>query len=381
MELNLNSVNDRLADSARSKIIEIERDRVVGADPSENIAGRTVREVVTNHQITTSDRLGLYREKGWHGLGETIEDGLSGEDAVRRYLPWSVERVQAEVTIGGMTRPIPVWANVRSDNEEILGLVGPDFTAVQNIEIGKFGDAIVGADAAVTMETCGSLLGGRKVFLLLRVPREVRVGKSGDDLTIPYLLIANGHDGSMAMTVLWTMERVVCNNTYTRALGRATNAVDEGTAFRIRHVGDVAGQLEQARRVLGIAASGLTEYETRARALAEKFPAVSAIEEYFRAVYVSTFGAAPTDGPKELVEAWEMRRDRVVGEMTAILDSDSCRIDGIGGSMWAALNAVTEWMDKKRSPGIKGDRRDHLKVLGAGAVSKRRAMAMALATL
>mgnify|MGYP001810371937 CR=1 FL=1 len=71
-----------------------------------------------------------------------------------------------------------MWANVRSDTREILGVVGPEFVPVQNIDLGKFADAMVGANAAVKMETCGSLLGGRKVFLLA-FPARSGSGRTG----------------------------------------------------------------------------------------------------------------------------------------------------------------------------------------------------------
>lgn len=376
---NLSTANQSLADAARKDVVPVEIQRVQTFDPAEFGGLRTITERRTNHLVTMKDRLGQYQTKGWHGLGEIVEDGKTGEEAVREFLPWSIERVQSFVELDGARKPLPVWANVRSDTREILGVVGPEYTPVQNIDLGKFADAMVGADSAVRMETCGSLLGGRKVFLLVRVPREVRVGKNGDDVSVPFLLLANGHDGSMAMTVLWTIERVCCANSYTRALGAVRGSLAEGTAFRIKHVGDVAGQLEEARRVLGIAATGLTQYEEQARALAATAKPISAIEEYFRSVFEAQFGGKPEDDLD--ATAWEIRRDKVVGEWKTLLDSETNTIDGIGGTLWAALNAVTEWNDHRRSPGVKGDRRDHLRVLGAGAAAKRHAMRLALAAV
>jgi phage/plasmid-like protein (TIGR03299 family) len=376
---DLSAANDLLANAGRRDVISVDVQRVITADAAEFGGARTVTEATRRHEITTRDRVAAFGVRGWHGLGEVVDEGLSGEEAVRRFLPWSVERVPAYITLDGREVPLPVWANVRSDSREVLGLVGPDYKAVQNIDLGKFADSLVGADASLTMETCGSLLAGRKVFLLVRVPKEIRVGKNGDDVTLPYLLLANGHDGSMAMTVLWTMERVVCRNTYVRALGPASNAVAEGTAFRIRHNQDVAAGLAEARRVLGIATAGLTQYEKQAQLLAATGKTVLAIDEYFEAVFAATFGARPEDDLDAV--AWEVRRSKVVGEWRTLLDSETNRIDGIGGTLWAALNAVTEWNDFSRSPGVRGDRRDHLKVLGSAAVAKRTAMRLALAAV
>lgn len=330
------------------------------------------------HGITSVDRVALYAKQAWHGLGEVIQEGLSGEDAVRRYLPWSIERIQATIELDGRTCPLPVWANIRSDTRDILGVVGPNYQPVQNIELGRFADALIGADASASMETCGSLLGGRKVFLTLRVPREIRVGKTGGDVTLPYLFLANGHDGSMAMSVMWTMIRVVCLNTYTRALGAASSLSDD-RVFKIRHTGDVAGQVAEARRVLGIAAKGLSQYEQQAQALASASRPKTAIREYFESVFAAQYGPKPEDVLD--ATAWELRRDKVVGDWLSLYDSEKNTIDGIGGTLWAAFNAVTEWTDYQRSPGIKGDRRHHHRLLGAGAEAKRIAMRLALAAI
>jgi len=198
-------------------------------------------------------------------------------------------------------------------------------------------------------------------------------------VTIPYLLIANGHDGKMALTALWTMDRVVCNNTYTRALGAVAGSLAEGTAFRIRHTGDVAAQLDEARKVLGIAAKGLTQYEAQAKALAAAERPTSGIEDYFRSVFECEFGAKPEDDLD--ATAWEIRRDKVVAEWKTIFDSETCTFDGIGGTLWAAVNAVTQWVDRDRSKGVKGDRRQHLNLIGRGASAKRDAMRLALAAV
>jgi phage/plasmid-like protein (TIGR03299 family) len=370
------SINAKLADQARGDIIEVERVRVITADAAEYGGARTVREAVTNHQLTRSDSLGLARVPGWHGLGTVIDDNLTGEDAMKRFCGWWVESRPVFCEVNGERRELPARANVRSDTGEVLGLVSDGYRIVQNVDLGRFADALVGADAALTMETCGSLLGGRKVFLLVKAPKSVRVGKSGEDETVPYLLLSNAHDGSMALSACWTMVRVVCNNTYTQALGGIDASVRAGTAFRVRHDGDIASAMVEARRVLGIAAKGLTTYEQTAQRLAGISMDATSRAEYFDAAYSAIFGAEP-----ELLEhreAYAEKRAKVLAEWRAAMDRPEQCIDGIGGTAWALLNAVTEWMDHNRSPKVQGSRRDHLKLLGEGAAAKRTAMRLIL---
>ncbi len=376
------SVNDKLSAKAKSDAIVVDDTRVRTYDAAE-FAGLSRTQRTTNHQLTPRDRLGLYKTRGWHGLGEVIDEGLSGEDAVKRYLGWWVEEHAVFAEIDGVRKPLPAKVTVRSDTREILGMVAADYVVVQNLQMGKIADSIVGQDAAVTMETCGSLLAGRKVFLTLRVPREVRVGKTGEDVSVAFLLLSSAHDGSAALSASWCFDRVVCNNTLTSALAGIDARVEAGTAFRIRHSGDVQGAIVEARKILGIASRGLDRYEEIAKQLSSVFPKAGGVDRYFRMAYASIYGEVKDeDAPeqKEQDEIARIRRNRIVEEWHAAMGQEEQRLDGIGGSLWAAFNAVSGWQDHKRmSDGVASDRRIHSNLLGVSSLAKRKALRTALA--
>lgn len=382
---SLNRANNDLAADARSKIIEVEQERVIGGDPSENIRGRTVREMVTNHQITIDDRLAAYKTPGWHGLGEVIAEELAGREAIDRYLGWRVIQEPVFTEINGEKRVLPLKANFRSDTKDLLGVVSQDYVLVQNNDLGDFADALLAEAKAdgvkVNMETCGSLLGGRKVFLTLKTDREIRVGRTGQDVTVPLLTLLNGHDGSLAMTACWTQVRVVCNNTFTMALGSAERDATDGRAFRIRHVGKVADYLTSAKSALGIAIKGLERYQEAASRMADRKLTREELRHYFEEVYDAQFGAVPTEGVSEVIERATERRNTIIRDWTKLMGDDANLIDGIEGTLWAAFNAVTAWQDHVRATNrIKlEDRRQHLRLLGAGAVDKRKAYQQAMA--
>ena len=72
--------------------------------------------------------------------------------------------------------------------------------------------------AGVSYETAGSLQGGRKVWLLARMPHRYII--AGDEIA-PYLVVMNSHDGSSGIKVAMTPIRVVCQNTLNLALDSA----------------------------------------------------------------------------------------------------------------------------------------------------------------
>jgi hypothetical protein len=74
--------------------------------------------------------------------------------------------------------------------------------------------------------------------MLARIPKELRVGNT-DDTILPYVLLANSHDGSLALRVVPTSVRVVCQNTLNLALGRAGS-----TGVAIRHLDSLEDRVQ-----------------------------------------------------------------------------------------------------------------------------------------
>lgn len=193
------------------------------------------------HEITSSDGLVLARKMAWHGLGIIVQDSPSAVESLKlAKLDWSVEQWPMSATNGQVRRVIDSHVlNVRSDNHEELGVVGSGYQPVQNADLAAFVDAL-GLDGSIKIESAGSIRGGKRLWFLAQGES---VWASESDETKTYLLICNGHDGSLAVTAQPTTVRVVCSNTLHMALS------DRSKAVRFRHEGNVSDKLEAARRV------------------------------------------------------------------------------------------------------------------------------------
>ena len=121
-------------------------------------------------------------------------------------------------------------------------MVTDRYKVVQNTEAFAFTDNLLGE--GVKYETAGSLQGGKKVWLLARLPREYIM--YGERIT-PYLVFSNTHDGSGAVKVAITPVRIVCNNTLNLALSTANRC------FSIVHTGDIKGKIDEAKQTLFMA--------------------------------------------------------------------------------------------------------------------------------
>ena len=181
------------------------------------------------------------RETPWHGLGTRVKEAPSSKDAlIYAGLDWKV--IQEPVYTDSQELIEGYKANVRDSDRRVLGVVTDRYKVIQNEEAFAFTDALLGE--GVRYETAGSLQGGKKVWMLARMPHEYII--TGERIS-PYLLFSNTHDGSGAIKVALTPIRVVCNNTLNLALSTAKRS------WSMIHTGDIQGKLQEAKDTLLLA--------------------------------------------------------------------------------------------------------------------------------
>ncbi|MCF2616337.1 DUF945 domain-containing protein [Oscillibacter valericigenes] len=187
------------------------------------------------------------REKPWHGLRTEIREAPASADAlIAAGLDWTVEQQDVYSEDG---TPIPGYkVNTRSADQAALGIVSDRYKVVQNKDAFQFTDDLLGE--GVTYETAGSLQGGRKVWMLARMPQRYII--AGDEIT-PYMVVMNSHDGSSGIKVAMTPIRVVCQNTLNLALNTAKRI------WAAKHTENVMNRVYEARDTLLLAETYMAE--------------------------------------------------------------------------------------------------------------------------
>ncbi|MEY8334900.1 DUF932 domain-containing protein [Lachnospiraceae bacterium 47-T17] len=187
------------------------------------------------------------RVKPWHGIGTIVEDCPSAGEAVRLAgLDWKVEQKDV-YTAGG--QPIPGYkANVRDCDQSVLGVVSDRYQVVQNEEAFAFTDELLGR--GIRYETAGSLQGGRRTFILARLPERFII--AGDEIT-PYFVIMNSHDASCSIKAAMTPVRVVCQNTLNLALRTAKRT------WTAKHTTSIMERIDDAKVTLQLAERYMAE--------------------------------------------------------------------------------------------------------------------------
>lgn len=272
----------------------------------------------------------------WHGLGQRLDAPATAQEAIAAAgLDYDVALAELSTTDG---IPVPQKrAVIRTDTNDVLGVVGSNYVPVQNRQAFAFLDAIA-ADGGLRYHTAGALRRGERIWLLAKLPGQIRV-RSSEDISQKYLLLSNSHDGSSALRVHYTAIRVVCANTLAMA-----DREGRGEGIAIRHQGDLAAKVREAQRVLGLAHRFFDHLEGQLDLLARHYPSHAQVSAYFKALYPD-----PEEGNPA-------RAQNVRDELFQLFESGQGQeIPEIRSTTWAALNAVTEYVDHHRPTRAKSD--------------------------
>lgn len=262
------------------------------------------------------------REKPWHGLGTMVMEAPDSRKALELAgLNWSVFQ-QELITADGV--PISGFkANLRSTDNQVLGVVSDRYKVVQNEEAFAFTDALLGE--GVRYETAGSLQDGRRTWILAKLPQKYII--SGDEIT-PYLVFMNSHDGSGAIKAAMTPIRVVCMNTLNLALSTAKRS------WSTNHIGDIKGKLEDARYTLLYADQYMAE-------LGKAIDALNRIKISDKKVYKYIDELFPlVDGASEQQKKNLLR----LKEDVKMRYFDAPDLKGVGKNGYRFVNAVSDFV-------------------------------------
>lgn len=311
------------------------------------------------HEI---EKMAYFGATPWHGLGTKTPEAMTASAALTLGgLDFAVEK--RPIYLGNGQEIPDNYATVRTDRhaDNVLGVVGSKYTPLQNAEAFGFFDAIVSTKEAM-YHTVGSLRMGRQVWILAKMPGEIRV--IGDDITEKFVLLTNSHDGSSGVQILLTPIRVVCANTLRAALSRG-----KGTTFNIRHTAGVQAAVRQASEAMGFANAYFSEMQEAYQAMAHTPITDTDARSYLeRCLQIDGRDPELSTRSKNILD--EASRNLYRGR--------GLDLPGVRGTVWGAYNAATEFVDHRsyRSADVA---LDNAWFNGAGQATKQRAFDEALA--
>lgn len=280
-----------------------------------------------------------YGEKPWHGIGTELDHPATAAEAIRAAsLDWEVKAFPIYAGVPDISDNtkinefIPVEdarATVRMDNKVTIGVVGRLYTPIQNVDAFSFFDGVIGQGKAI-YEVCGALGRGETIWILAKMPGEMRILQT-DDIVNKYLLLTNSHNGTSTMKMFFSPIRVVCQNT----LFLANTEVEQSgrDMVKIKHLPGVHEKVEAAKVILGLVDRTYTELQEAYNKLASY-----QINEDWLDIYVKAL--IPSKN-----EEVSTRTIHIRDGIGSRFESESNSLPGIKGSAWSAYNAATEWVD------------------------------------
>ncbi|MFI6263260.1 DUF932 domain-containing protein [Micromonospora sp. NPDC051006] len=278
------------------------------------------------------------RLSAWHQLGTVTQNTMSAQEIMGAALlgNWGVRtiRVQGIDVVDGIEVPIPaddkrmtVRRNPVTGATEYLGVVGTDYTVVQNEQCADMLDRLVDQVGGAHFETAGSLRNGKSVFVTLKLPDSMEI--AGVDRMDLYLIGTTSHDGTAALRVDASPIRVVCANTQRAAFAHAVGH------YTFRHTSNVTSQIAQAREALGLMWTYMDTFEKAADRMLQTEMTMREFENVVAQVWPVKDNASE--------KTRNNAKERLGTLKYLITEADTQR--AIAGTCWAGYQAITEYLD------------------------------------
>jgi phage/plasmid-like protein (TIGR03299 family) len=286
------------------------------------------------------------------------------EAIVEAGLDWSVSQ-EGVYTKDGIE--IPDYSAIVKENgvREVLSIMGSRYKAIQNAETFDFLRTLT-EEKELQIVSAGSFRGGRLVYIQSKLPKSVVIGGLEQEKHEVLLTAATSHDGRIPLTLVAGMIRVICQNTLMANLKEQNN-------FRIRHTGTALGKVAQAREALKMTWSYVNELQEVGSDLMKK-----------------TFSGEEMEVLAKKLLGFKNEKDeeastRIMNQVKKMVDTFNTAEDlgHVRNTKWAALNAVTHYLDHERS--VKGPqeereaRRMESSLFGPGASVRQEALELLLA--
>lgn len=317
---------------------------------------------LTTNAVTKQVEFAYLKSDGlpWHGLGQPMEDNASIDEwRAAAGMNWKIQRAKVRYPISHdpsvPMREIPdKHVLLRSDTKDALGVVSDSYKVVQPEQVIEFFRDIVKV-GGLELSAAGTIYGGRRFWATAKIgeasPTSVRDKIGG------YLLLSTSADGSQRTEARRTTIRVVCRNTLAMAAseGQPWVKISHRTEF----------DPEEVKQFMGLNEAAWEAFRHQITRLANIPVDTTKAEELTEMVLGGGEKVIASAGYNKILDLFDGA-------------GKGADIDGVHGTGWGYVNAVTEYIDhwtRARSD----ENRFVSAQWGPGADMKQRAVDLVLA--
>lgn len=289
------------------------------------------------------------RELPWHKLGIVVNEAPTVEEAIKLAgLDWEVGLhkqwyFDGKMLVENLTQ-CQTQTVYRKTDGKVLGEVGPKWHPLQNIEAFKWFDPFL-ASGQASLETAGCLNEGRRVWVMAKINRDdCRI--VGDDKIRKYIMLSNSHDGTQAIRVGYTPQRVVCSNTLAMAHGSKASAL-----LKVKHTKSLNETMDKIRDIMNVADAAFEATAEQYRFLTTKGIVASDLKKYVDLVFKKDSEESEEDDQEE-TEKRSLKEDDARLMINKIIphfeNGRGADLPGVKGTLWGALNSISSFLTWER---------------------------------
>lgn len=265
----------------------------------------------------------MNRQATWNTIGKNINEASNVNEALQLSgLNYKV--VKEEIFLADGTKVKGHYATVQEGTGRTFGVVGDDYTIVQNEDAFNFIDNII--PSGLEFVKAGE---NRKInFIIAKLPEHYIL----DDQFIPYIIFQNSHNGSSTLKAAICPLRIVCQNQFNMAFRNSDNTIS------LRHSNSIHDRMVEANKVLQLSASYMDIFAKEAEKLATTKISNAARDR----IITNIFTPAKKAGERKLLTIEEDK-----ATFMDILNTDDNQ--NFKGTAWGLVNAYSDFLTHKPS--------------------------------
>lgn len=177
----------------------------------------------------------ITREATWNKVGTDIREANSVKEALQ-ISGLDYEVVKAPIYLSNGHRIKDQFATKKKGTDEVFGIVGKDYTIVQNEEAFSFVDGII--SEGLTFVKAGET--SYMNYIIASLPEQYIL----DDKFKPYIIFQNSHAGATTLKAAICPLRIICQNQFTMAFRNSENKIS------IRHSSSIHEKMDEVQHIL-----------------------------------------------------------------------------------------------------------------------------------
>lgn len=195
----------------------------------------------------------ITRQATWSKVVTDIKEATSIKEALQ-ISDLDFEVVKAPIYLSNGHKIENQFATKKKGSDDVFGIVGKDYTVVQNEESFSFVYGII--SEGLTFEKAGET--SYINYIIASFPDQYIL----DDQFKPYIIFQNSHAGATTLKTAICPLRIICQNQFTMAFRNAENKIS------LRHNSSIHEKMNEAQKILKFTASYMDKFNEEATKMA-----------------------------------------------------------------------------------------------------------------